>query len=619
MSQTARSAGARAVITVALATVALGIAGTSGALAETVQAPSAAAYRDSVGVQTHFDFYGYAYDEEPIATIQSAIRTLGVDHVRDTACLNVDAICAGVRNKLGQLSDAYGATGPKVGVMVLAAPIVDKTNNRAVRDAAIERSLIAIRDSPLASVAEGIEMVNEPDYAGAVWAKETVDDAKTFDRLLAQPQFESIRHIPLIAPALGMQSRTPELVAAGWKTDMADVSNVHAYPATYSTPEATGIATPCDKTQTVLACAGSLAPSPKTLATESGYSTAGTVLVSDWVSQRAQATYTLRLLLNNFNAGVPRTYLYELIDLSGTPIDRNHGYGLMSARVGPNSTVRLGGPKLAYTALSRMQSEIGDLGAAARPGSLDLTITDATTGETLGSDQIQKTVLRRADGTFALALWQPEPAWRHANYKYADLYVPPRPIKVTLDGSQGTWSATRYAPTVSGDPQEHWDATSKIDVAVNDDVTILDLTPPAALRGPVVPPGDEQPGTTVPETSIPGTTLVEAPTPAAGTTTDSAAAQAGVTAPSSDAPRPAAASRTAGQADPTRVRAQADVAREKANRIARARSRAHRAYAACLARQVARAPRRMRQGTALPRPSRPTKEMRARCGRLLGR
>jgi hypothetical protein len=573
-----------------------------------------------VGVQTHFDFHGYAYDEEPIETIQSAIRTLGVDHVRDTACLNVEAICTGVRQKLGQLSNAYGAGGPKVGVMVLGAPNVDKTNDRAVRDAAIERSLTAIRDSPLAKVAEGIEMVNEPDYAGAVWAKETVDDAKTFNRLLEQPRFASISHIPLIAPALGLQSRTPALVAAGWKTDMADVSNVHAYPATYSTPEATGIATPCDNTQTVLACAGSLAPSTATLATESGYSTAGTVLVSDWVSQRAQATYTLRLLLNNFNSGVPRTYLYELIDLSGTPIDRNHGYGLMSARVGPNSTVRLGGPKLAYTALSRMQSEIGDLGASALPGSIDLTVKDSTTGEVLGDDQIEKTVLRRADGTFALALWQPERAWQHANYRYSDLYVPPRPISVSLDGSQGMWAATRYAPTVSGDPQEHWDATAKVDIAVNDDVTILDLTPPAALRGTVVAPDQEQPGTTVPETSIPGTTLVDAPTPAPGQATGTAAAQtAATTAPSTAEPRPAVASQTAATAAQIQARAQGDVAREKANRIARARSRAHRAYAACLARQVARAPRHMRPGTALPRPSRPTREMRVRCGRWLGR
>lgn len=613
MSHVARSAVARS-MSIGLASFFLSLVPSAPAGAAVVDASSAAAFRDSIGVATHFDFVGHAYANESVATLKSTLRGVGIRHIRDHACFDTDAVCTVVRSRLTQMADTFGPEGPKVGVMVIAAPLVGAPTKQVDRDAEILRALRGVRDSGLGSMTEGLEMVNEPDYRGGVWAAQTIADAKTFRRLLALPEFESLRSIPVVAPALGKQTKTPDLVKAGWTKDLADVSNMHPYPMPYDTPEATGIASACNTGRTVTDCATDLAESSRALATESGYSTAGTVLISDWVSKQAQATYTLRLLLHNFKMGIPRTYLYELIDLSGRQVDRNHGYGLMGAR-DTNDGVRIGGPKPVYTALQRLNDEIGDLGAAALPGSIDVTVTDPTTGEEVPQSKVETVVLRRSDGKYVLAAWQPAKAWQHANYSYRDLFTTVKPLRVTLDDSHGGWQATRYTPVTSGDPQESWKDASTFDFGVDGNVTLLELTPPAALLGPVAPV-DEQPGTTVPENAIPGTTLTD---PVRDPDAVAPADQSGVTAPRTDGPRPGAESRTTGPVVQPQGRDQAAAARERANRLERARTRARRAYAACLRRQVVKAQRRTPAASERPRPSRPTREMRARCGRWLAR
>ncbi len=615
MSPAPRPHGVRVLLQATLAATVLAAMTPALASAETVQAPAASVYRDSVGVQTHLDFQGYAYAEEPIENLQAAIRDLGVRHVRDHACLDTEVVCAKVRSRLAEIGTG---TYPdkRVGLMINVMPTSRTPALRADRDALILRALRGVRDTALASLAEGVEMVNEPDLQSKVWAPQTVADAETFNRLLATPEFESLRSIPVLAPALGRQSQTAALAAAGWKPEFADVSNVHPYPPIWGTPEA-GLDTTCDQGRTIIDCAISLASSEQAIATESGYSTAGSVLTPDWVSQRAHAVYTLRLLLHNFKNGIPRTYLYELADLSAAPTDRNHGYGLMKARAGKTpGSLRLAGPKVAYQAVSRMNALIGDLGASARPGTIDLALTDPLTGAPVEADSIDRAVLRRADGSYVLALWRPEQsaswkaeAWPRIDFNYNEIPVLPKLVKVGLDGSFGGWSAKQYVPTLSASPLLTWADTSSFTLPVNDEVTLIDLTPPVALREPV----DAAPAP-APTPEIPGITLPELPAQAAD-----AAPAAPLTAPSTDAPRPAAASQTTAPAAQTPVRDQADVAREKENRLARARTRARRAYDACLRRQVEQARRRTPAKRGRPHPARPTKEMRARCDRLLER
>ncbi|MDO9354650.1 MAG: hypothetical protein Q7T55_13215 [Solirubrobacteraceae bacterium] len=602
-------------------------AAVSSAQAETIEAPSAASFRDSIGVGTHFDFGGYAYQQDSVANLQSALRGLGIRHLRDHGCFNTEAICSGVRSRIAAMGDTFGENGPKVGVDLIAAPLAAKPSARADRDAEILRTLRGIRDSPVAGMTEGLEMVNEPDLRGGDWAAQALADANTINRLLATPEFAGLRSIPRLAPAMGRPTSSPELVNAGWTKGLADIANAHPYPMPYDTPERTGITNACTTGRTVMDCATDLAGSSKTIATEAGYSTAGNVFKADWVSPEAQATYTLRMLLHNFAAGVPRTYLYELLNLEVQQLARNHGYGLLQVKDTPAGKA-VGAPKPVYHAIANLNKRIGDLGAPAMPGSIDLSLTDASSGAALPASQIEKVVLRRADGTYVLAVWQPVKVWQHTtsggNYSTRDLAATPRNVTVSLDASRGTWDVRRFTPvTVPADGDDFRQAyagVGAVTFAVDEDVTLLELTPPDPLVGPTAPSGS-LPGSTVPENALPGTTIVQpvtlAPLPAADS--GAANAPAAVTTPRTDAPRPAAASRTAAPASLLPDRDRAAEARERASRLGRARIRARRAYAACLDRRVATAQRRMRARSARLHPSRPTKEMRARCGRLLAR
>lgn len=607
MSNSPRPAFSRRAITRIVLPALLGLAcTTTPALAEDVRAPAASSFRDSIGVQLHTDFQGYAYQADTTANLVSAVDGLGVRHVRDRVCMDKPDVCAKVYDKLTAVGSGR-LTGTDVDLIIGVMPNVDAPSDRAERDAVIEAGLRQVRDAPYADHIAGLEMVNEPDLLKVGdWATQTVEDARTLHRLLAKPEFASIRDLPLLAPALGRQNMTPALLKAGWTPDLADIPNMHPYPATYTVPE-TALDLKCDGELTVLDCAKAMASHPtESYATESGYSTAGTIFVSDWVTQRAQATYTLRLLLSNFAEGVERTYLYELVDLLPTPTFRNHGYGLMTSRLNPDGkTFRIGSPKLAYLALQRMNAIVGDLEARARPGTLDLTITDPATGAAIPDDQVERVALRRADGTYVLAIWQRAQSFSFLDYKPRDLTVPARAVQVSLDASAGDWQARSYVPAISGAATSDRSAT-EFTFSVNDDVTLIDLTPPEALRGPLEPEPTPSPEPVATPAPVPQQEAAPAP-------------EVAPTAPRIDEPRPAVGSQTGAPKAQPPVRAPSAAARERANRRERARIRASRAYAACLDRLVAQAQRRKRAGSARPRPTRPTQEMREQCDRSLAR
>ena len=60
----------------------LGLACTSApALADSLVAPAASTFRDSIGVQFHTDFQGYAYQADTTDRVVGALQALGIRHV----------------------------------------------------------------------------------------------------------------------------------------------------------------------------------------------------------------------------------------------------------------------------------------------------------------------------------------------------------------------------------------------------------------------------------------------------------------------------------------------------------------------------------------------------------
>jgi hypothetical protein len=450
----------------------------AGASAEIVTANPASLYRDSVGVQTHFTFTGYAYDRESIDYIGSMLKTLGVRHVRDNVCLTTDEACVRPRQRMAALRTALGPGMPDVKFMISVANEVGTHPERAQRDADITRGLTALTQPPLAGLVDGIEPSNEPDLQNrADWASTVVGDDATINRLLKTPAMASLRKLPRLTPPMGTAGSTNTLLSAFWNAWQNQVPNFHPYPPAWGGPE-NGLDVPCGAKTSVLTaldCVRKLALNLNApIATESGYSTAGYAPSPAWISEAAENVYMPRLLLDNFARGVARTYLYELIDLQPDKFSSTNGFGLWHARYSGTNVVA-GGPKPAATAISRLAARIGDLGAKARYGWLDMTFTDPATGAALPASAIRRVLLRRADGSFVLALWQPKSVWNATAYAQRMIPVPDVPVKLTLtSGVKNDWQATTFRPSIDDNSSQVRNAR-QLTVNVGPDVTLVDL------------------------------------------------------------------------------------------------------------------------------------------------
>lgn len=442
------------------------------ASAELVTALPATHYRESVGVQTHFGFVNYAYDRETTARIGAMLRELGVRHVRDDACLAKEEECVRPRARMAELKTALGPGSPEVRFLMGITREVGTHPDRAVRDADIERALTALTKPPLAGMVSAVEGTNEPDLQNkADWAQRTVADDVTIRRLLAEPRFAALAGLPYLTPPLGRPTATAALLAAGWKT-AGTVPNFHPYPPSWGGPE-NGLDVPCQKGVLALACAKMLGTAGAPMATETGYTTAGYNFSPSWVSERAQSVYLPRLLVDNFSRGVSRSYLYELIDLRPDKLSATNGFGLWRARYSGTNLVS-GGPKPAVAAIARTNARIGDLGALPRWGGLDIDFRDAA-GGIVPPTSIKRSLLRRADGSYVLAMWQPQSVFNSTQWQQKDLKVADKTVTLAINsGVTGDWQATQFRPSIDGNASQSR-GVKQVKVNVGADLTLVDL------------------------------------------------------------------------------------------------------------------------------------------------
>jgi hypothetical protein len=168
------------------------------------------------------------------------------------------------------------------------------------------------------------------------------------------------------------------------------------------------------------------------------------------------------LLLAQWNAGIQRTFLYELADdPSTTPAT----FGLMD---------NLGTPRPAFTALSSLLNLLQDPGVPFTPtASFSYSLSGATSN-------VEHTLLQKRDGTVFLALWIARPVY-DPNAKAA-LAVPAQTVTVTLPS--GTTSAQLYTYDQDWDLQPRSVAitSGKVAVSVTSNVSILELPPAASAH-----------------------------------------------------------------------------------------------------------------------------------------
>ncbi|WP_036487953.1 carbohydrate-binding protein [Myxosarcina sp. GI1] len=253
-------------------------------------------------------------------------------------------------------------------------------------------------------------------------------------------------NIPVIAPGLSN--------AFGVKTDVAelgqvkaDFNNAHHYPS--------GKQPYNDELFWHLPIYYKIAGGDKPLiVTETGYF--NSVQYPKGVSEEAAGKYLPRLLLEYFNLGIERTYIYELINDRSSD-SREFNFGLLQSD---------GSKKPGFVAIENMIDILDSGGAGSSGGGNSLDF--ALQGDT---KNIHQTLLSKQNGKFYLALWQEVPSFDlNSN---SNINVPAKNLTVNFGGN--IKQAKVYEPNISKESQKTASNVNSMDISVSDKVTLLEV------------------------------------------------------------------------------------------------------------------------------------------------
>jgi hypothetical protein len=175
------------------------------------------------------------------------------------------------------------------------------------------------------------------------------------------------------------------------------------------------------------------------------------------IPEDVAATYLPRLFLRQFEAGIIRTYAYELIDCFADPGNTESHFGLLRHD---------GTPKPSFAALKRLMDLMKDPGPAFAPAPLSFDLEGDLR-------DVSRALFQRRNGTFLLVLWQEVPGYDVAARR--KLPVPPREARIRL--ATPVAQAVTWRPVRSAEPQGRVDAPRVLALQVTDDPLVVELAP----------------------------------------------------------------------------------------------------------------------------------------------
>jgi hypothetical protein len=387
-----------------------------------MQAKSAFAFVDSIGVNTHFAFaetnYGRAFPKVKARLLESGIR-----HIRDGSMRPENY-------KKGTRSTAMWNELASHGIRM----------NMIGHARWTATDILEILEANQASII-AIEGTNEPDlFLKGDWRTQ----ARDFQALLWQTvKGSSYAHLPVIAPALARPNRYGEL---GDLSEFADLANIHSY---------NGGRRPTENLEMQRQVVQQTAGKKPIVSTETGYHTA--VATSNGhlpISEQGAGKYLPRLLFDYFEQGIVRTYLYQFYDhIPPSNENPEANFGLVRY----DFTVRP-----AYVAIKNIIALLQENSPRAKLDKLDIRLTGQT-------KELKTALLQKNDGTFVLALWQDLPVWDRRIR--GDLRNEPLPVEVALPE---VMELSLYRPS-SGSRPITSSTNRTIKVLVPDEVVMLTL------------------------------------------------------------------------------------------------------------------------------------------------
>lgn len=396
--------------------------------ASAVETPGMAdAFVDSVGVNVHLGFLGTLYSNN-FGQVLSLLHGLGVRHVRDGIVLGESFICDEYQQLAGDGIHVDDVTSPGMNQQTIA------------------------QWGPCAgSALEAVEGPNEYDLSGDPnWG--------SVDVATQQYLYPAVKGA---APAVTVYG--PAVTTSGAYGALGDLSNaeddgnMHDYFAGRN-PGNTGWGS-SDQFGTYgslawnLAVAQQASRSKPIVATETGYSDA--TGVTNYVPPATMGRYEMRTLLEHWMAGVKRTYLYELVDMTN---DAYVGFGLTD----PN-----GNPKPAYTAIQHLLAHLSD------PGS-SFTTTPLSYG--VGAPAgVQHVLLQKRNGTYELLIWVEASEWNPITSSATA--VSPQPVTLTFLKSPTSVTATTIGEDGSLQQTALPVTAGQATLTATADVQVIDITP----------------------------------------------------------------------------------------------------------------------------------------------
>ena len=389
----------RAALSGLLAAGALSMAVVPAASADAIAPKSAPAFTDSVGVVTHTVYYDTAYGNWP--RIVERLQELGVRHLRDGVFANPAPQWRDWNERYYQAVELAAAHGMRF-TFVLNPPQV----GTGTLD-----QLLDVVGGRLRNAADALEAPNEMDkyFSRTRWPRTLASYERQLHlKAKARP---TTRSLPILGPSFATL-RGPSLV--GNLGGLVDVGNIHPYTG--------GMSPNPEHIKSELKRARITAAGKPVWATEVGFHNAMHSRSADNqapVSERTAAIYLLRTFLEQFQAGIRRTFAYELIDEKPDRRGRDpeQHFGLLR-----NDFSR----KPAFNALRNMLAVVGGGRHTGKLVPLRMEVSR-------GPRAVRRLVLQKPDGSYVVALWRLNSVWDIKRRK--TLHVSPQRVSVRLPGA----------------------------------------------------------------------------------------------------------------------------------------------------------------------------------------
>ena len=397
------------------------------------KARSADSLVNSIGLNVHLSYFRTVYGTGWDNTVKPKLIALGVRHLRDHGdVVDDDGWMRTVYGRMGELA----AAGMKFDLVL--RPQTGSTNYVSLPQ--FQRLMQYAAPS-----VEAFEGLNEHDNSKRTgW----IGEVRSFQKALFQAVRGDSRtaSLPVYGPSMAYPGNA---AGVGSLSQYMSQGAIHPYP---------GGNLPMSSIREHERRTAVISGSLPIVVTEAGYHTA-----VRWrgphpgISEEAQGRYTPRLLLEFFNAGVERSYLYEFMDQGIDLTNREEAFGLVRAD---------GTEKPAYTSLKNLIAILKDPGPAFETGTLGFTLDGDTS-------KVERTVLQKRDGRFYLILWQNQKSYdleARSNISVGD-----RPAYLTL--ATAAPQIRIFDPLRSASAVETHRNEGSISLEISDSPLIVEITP----------------------------------------------------------------------------------------------------------------------------------------------